>query len=63
MLELVGLRESASFMEEGWVVEVWISGRPPSSGVVSSFMGCARPWLVSAWIKDGDVVVLLISLV
>lgn len=63
MLELVGLRESASPEEEGWEVKVWISGRPPSSGVVSSFMGRNRPWLVSAWIKGDDVVVLLISLV
>lgn len=63
MLELVGLRESTSLVDEGWLVEVWPSGRPPRSGVVSSFMGRARPCLVSAWIKDGDVVVLLMSLV
>lgn len=50
------------------MVEVWISGRPPGAAdtppsVVSLFKGCPRPWSTSAWMKDEDVVVLLMSLV
>lgn len=70
MLGLVGLRGTASLEEEGWEVEVsaWISGRPPDpmdtapSVVVSSFMEPTRLWSVSAWMKDDDVVVLLMSM-
>ncbi len=71
MLGVLGLRGTASLEEEGWEVELsaWISGRPlgpvdtPPSVVVSSFMGRARPWSISAWMKDDVVVVLLMSLV
>lgn len=67
----MGLRGTASPEEEGWKVELsaWISGRRPGpadtppSVVVSSFKGCVRPRSILAWMKDDDVVVLLVSLV
>lgn len=66
MLGPVGLRGTASVVEEGWMVELsaWISGRPPGlvdtpSVVVSSSKGRARPRPVSARMKDDDVVLLV----
>lgn len=69
MLGLVGLRGAAAVDDETVVVEpsAWIPGRPPAdtptSVVVSSFTGRARPRSVLARMKDDDVVVLLKSLV
>lgn len=67
MLGLVGLRGMASLEVEVLEVELstWTSGGPPGpadtplSVVVSSFIGRARPWSVSAWMKDDDVALLL----
>lgn len=64
---LVGLCGTASLEVEVLEVELstWTSGGPPGpadtplSVVVSSFIGCARPRSVSAWMKDDDVVLLL----
>lgn len=69
MLGLVGLRGAAALDDE--VVEVepsaWIPGRPsadtPTSVVVSSFTGRARPRSILARMRDEDVIVLLMSLV
>lgn len=66
----MGLCGTASPEEDSWMVELsaWISGRSPGpadtppSVVVSSSTGRARPRMVSAWMKEDDVVVLLRSL-